>query len=224
MRDRAVIYYGNNENIGELKWMLEDIQVEYNCQIVDTISAVTFINFEKYVKENDIQYLIIACKMGHAFEDVMNAVFQSGIKAVLDAYSGKATYNNSLNKEAFSKMLLEKWEGYYRKNDMTAAKRVAIYHMSLDPIRDGCIERELEIMRVFAKRQGWEVVKEYVDLTNKYDEKIHLKEMLKETDLFDVVLLKNCYYISRSTSEYTKVKAALFRENVGIYAMNGGWC
>ena len=223
MRERAAVYYGKGTDKQDIKWMVETVQQEYNCIIVAEIQEHQFLSFSKYVEENNIQYLILAGRLQNGFVDIMNEVFRSEIKAVLDAYSGEAIYNNTLNKEAYYKALSEKWEQYLKKVP-DKNNRVAIYHMSLDPIRSGCIERELETMRVFAKKKGWQIVHEYVDLTNAKTKKVEMQKLLDSTNAFDIVLMKNAYYISRHTNEFVKTRNHLFSNNVAIYSMTEGWC
>ena len=225
MRDRAVVFYGQGNDKSKIKWMVETVQQEYNCIIVSEIKEYEFITFKDYVQENNIQYLILAEKIETGYVDIMCSVLDSDIKAVLDAYSGEAIYNNNLNKSAFQKALSEKWERYM-KQAKDVHNRVVIYHMSLDPIRSGCIGREVETMRVFAKKKGWEIVGEYVDLTNAKTKKTEFQKIMENAceNEFDIVLLKNAYYISRRTNEFVKTRNELYEKDVAIYSMTEGWC
>lgn len=107
---------------------------------------------------------------------------------------------------------------------MKEIKKAAIYHMSLDPIRSSCIDLQMDILRSYSKKQEWEIYGEYLDLTNATTKKEDFKRLLEEADNFDVVVLKNCYFISRKTPEFVKYRNLLRDKGVYLYSLTEGWC
>ena len=103
--------------------------------------------------------------------------------------------------------------------------RVAIYHMSLNPTRTSCIDLQLEILRKYAKEQKWEIVGEYLDLTNVEKDKIQLERLINDSkDNFDICLMKNCYYISRHTQRFIHIRNQLRDNDVSLITLCEGRC
>lgn len=94
-------------------------------------------------------------------------------------------------------------------------KKAIIYHMNNVTQRQACLERDLRILRLYAKEHNLEIVAEYID-TNQTKTDGCLNELLT-TDLdYDVVLMKFGYYISRSTSQFLTFRKQLLDRDVKI--------
>lgn len=100
--------------------------------------------------------------------------------------------------------------------------KVIIYHVSLDPIRSGCIERQLKIMRLFCENQGWELVNEYVDLSRNSDKQENLQTILNTPMDANILLIKNAYFLSRNTVSFIKIKKQLENKGIRIYSLADG--
>lgn len=102
--------------------------------------------------------------------------------------------------------------------------KVAIYHMALDPIRKGCIEVQIDILKHYATTNGWEITKIYYDNTNRANEKSELRQLIEDSKKgdFDIVLMKNAYFISRRTPQFIEVWKQLKMNNVTLYTLCEG--
>lgn len=102
--------------------------------------------------------------------------------------------------------------------------RVAIYHMVINPKRRSCIDIEIDTLKLYAKRQGWEVYNIYLDETNIEEKKEELANLINDCSkgLFDLVLMKNAYYISRHTNKYLEIRKKLKENNILLHTLSEG--
>lgn len=94
-------------------------------------------------------------------------------------------------------------------------EKAIIYHHHNVKERSICLERDLRILRLYAKQHNYEIVHEFIDNTpNKSDGK--LDELLTTDIQYDIVLMKYGYYISRHTSKFLAFRKHLLDRNVKI--------
>lgn len=102
--------------------------------------------------------------------------------------------------------------------------KVAIYHMTNNPKRTSCIPLEMNILRKYAAEQNWDVVEEFVDLTNIQQDKVELEKAISESSKYDVLLIKTAYYLSRNTETYIKILKSLSQNETRVFSIVDGWC
>ena len=102
--------------------------------------------------------------------------------------------------------------------------KVAIYHLSLDPTRKSCIDIQMDILKHYANSHNWEIVKIYYDNSNLEGKKQELQQLLIDCQkgMFDIVLMKNAYFISRSTPKFISFWKTLKSNNVTLYTLTEG--
>ncbi len=222
---RVAVFYGAEDKTSAPLYDLVNRGLDMiNGEIVHEIKYSELFAVEKLIEEAGIDYVFF-CEKPDIYMNVVSRLFQTRIKAVLDVKTLYFIDNSFLNKDAMNKVLEAQWDSYFHTNDLLQeGNRVAIYHMSLDPVRTSCIDTNLQILRAFADEKGWEVVDEYLDLTNAVTKKSEFKRMMEDIDKYDIILLKYCYYISRKTNEYVKFRNAMFEKKKAIYSLNEGWC
>jgi len=104
--------------------------------------------------------------------------------------------------------------------------KVGIYHMVIDPKRKSCITLQLDILKKYAKEQSWEIYDIYLDNTNVFEEKNELNRLIEDAHnhCFDIVLMKNAYYISRRTPTYVSIRNDLRDCGIELYTLCEGAC
>jgi len=224
--DRVAIFYGAEDKTSALlQRLIEKGLEQIQGEIIYEVSFKDFFCVEDLIEEKSIDYIFFAEKPLDVFMSLVNRLFQTRIKGYYDVQSQNFTDNSFLNRDAMSKSLDAQWDAYMKKNQLIqGGNRVAIYHMSLDPIRKGCIDLNMKIMRSFAQEKGWTIAGEYLDMTNAVSKKTEFARLQSDIENYDIILLKNCYYISRKTNEYVRFRNEMFRKNKAIYSMNEGWC
>ncbi len=102
--------------------------------------------------------------------------------------------------------------------------KVAIYHMTNNPSRESCISLEINILKKYATEQSWDVVAEYIDLTNIQGKKVELMKAIANTQEYEVLLVKKAYYLSRNTDSYIAILKQLREKNIRVFSIVDGWC
>ncbi len=101
-------------------------------------------------------------------------------------------------------------------------KKAIIYHKNNITERPVCLERDLKILRLYAKEHDLEIVAEFIDsnVSKKADRTL---DQLLTTDLdYDVVLMRHAYYISRSVPQFLDFRKKLLDRNVHIMTLAEG--
>lgn len=94
-------------------------------------------------------------------------------------------------------------------------KKAIIYHQNNVKERQACLDRDLRILRLYAKEHNYEIIEEFIDSnTTKANGK--LNELLTTDLQYDLVLMKYGYYISRHTSQFLAFRKQLLDRNVQI--------
>ena len=182
------------------------------------------------IREKDVKYVVIERidnlnSVPLDLSEMIKALAETGIKGIIQAIDGEVLDGYFLDKK-FNNEMMSIFDEAEIFNPLYKIKgvRVAVYHLSLDPVRSGCIELQMKILRSFAERKSWNIVKEYIELTNLKSKKESEQKLIEEADQFDIVLVKNAYYFSRETSSFLALRNKLLKKGVRIYSLNEGWC
>lgn len=182
------------------------------------------------IREKDVKYVVVERidnlnPVPLDLSEMIKALAETGIKGIIQTIDGEVLDGYFLDKK-FNNEMLSIFDEAEIFNPLYKIKgiRVAVYHLSLDPVRSGCIELQMKILRSFAERKRWNIVKEYIELTNLKSQKESERKMIEEADQFDIVLVKNAYYFSRETSSFLALRNNLLKKGVRIYSLNEGWC
>lgn len=182
-----------------------------------------------YIRENNIECLIIdkiqhLTKNMREMTEMMNCLSEAGIKSIitedgniLDGYFLNRKFNDEME-SFFAETTI------YNPLFNTKGKRVAIYHISLDPKRDSCIELQMKVLRSFAKNKKWDIVGEYIDLSCANSKREQLEVLKQNIKQYDIILVKWAYYFTRETSSFLRFRNEMIKEGVRIYSINEGWC
>jgi DNA invertase Pin-like site-specific DNA recombinase len=92
-------------------------------------------------------------------KEIIKAISEAGVSKIVQTIDGTVLDGYFLDNKLSNDMTslfdeADIFNPLYHLN----GKRVAIYHLSLDPIRSGCIELQMNILRKFAKEKRWEIV------------------------------------------------------------------
>lgn len=192
----------------------------------NSVDEDTFAEIADFMKTNKIYFLLVydICRVPSKLLKQIN-ILDYGFVGVVDTVNGiEYGLRDLVTIGAYGQVVNDLKRECYYKIEPKAGMKVAIYHMSLDPIRKGCIDVQMDIMRTFAANKKWEIAKEYIDLTNKPTEKEQWKQLMKDVKNFEVVIIKNAYFISRHVPEYVKARNELMKNGVALYSMTEGWC
>lgn len=234
MEKRTIIYINKKADVEKHMEQGREFCIRNSYEVIEELIEKfgTREEFNKMlcmIREKDVEYVYIPGMEGLSrkhttFLEMTNQLREAGIKGIvlphgelLDGYHLDSVFNEEMI-SCFERIETHRQICENRK------KRVAIYHLSLDPIRSGCIELQMKILRSFANRKGWTITKEYIELTNIKDKKEQEKLLLEEAEEFDIVLVKNAYYFSRETSSFLTLRNKLLEKGVRIFSLNEGWC
>ena len=123
------------------KSLLQAYCIENGFSCVGIIGKDDLEDIENLIQEKDVKYIVLA-NLNRFLDEVLeeiSAIFTTDLVAIVDIANDERLVNNTLNKEAFELMIKSRRSGYVRTyNNIKEKNRVAIYHMSLDPIRKKC--------------------------------------------------------------------------------------
>lgn len=234
MSKRTIIYINKKADVEKYMEQAREFCIRNSYEIKEALVEKfgTKEEFNKMlcmIREMNVEYIYIPNMEGLSRNytestEMINQLAEAGIKGIILS-NGEVLDGYFLNRE-FNEEMTSIFEqaDIYNPAYKIRGTRVAIYHLSLDPIRSGCIELQMKILRSFSKRKNWSITKEYIELTNIKGKKEQEKLLLKEAGEFDIVLVKNAYYFSRETSSFLTLRNKLLEKGVRIFSLNEGWC